>query len=542
MILMVYIIVDNVISIDFIIGLGTFDLLTAGIAAQRSVRNEVICTTALSYNNYTLELLQDSRQTYAQEKNEQAWNTNIDELERVDEYNAYYCTFFGTYQATVRDVMRDQSLTLVEQNLVTATISSSNVNESDIIDSILFEKAFDENTASALTMSGNVSDYNTSDITLSIIVELPAIEMSEKDEIYCYWQISYLEFYWTFDYDGPFGGDVITSVLYHVETKAEDEDAEWTVGGIEFNKYGAGGNGIRYSSQTNNVQWDSITRYIRINFTKFQYWQDTYFLRELKFYGSADSDCISCDEVEFYFWDFDATETYIELCPYVTPVHGIMYRGFVRDWLTDELISGHAPFIKSIRSISLSAFAIIFVAVLVLLLIYLLGFIIEYMLIKANLERENPYAAVPLVYCENDQYYNDEYHNIDASLGKRYTYDNETIWFGNSGVKTVIENFARTNINANENETRNETANDVAMKTIQISDQSAEELVFSSNKNDDRTTNTNGINGEQNGNVDPEGGDENQTENEKVQVMYKVELQALTSISASNASGSNFHE
>ena len=81
---MAYVLVDGIVSVDFIISLGTFDLLTVGLAAQRSIRNEVICTTALAYNNYTLGLLSDSRETYAKEKNEQAWDFNVDELERVD--------------------------------------------------------------------------------------------------------------------------------------------------------------------------------------------------------------------------------------------------------------------------------------------------------------------------------------------------------------------------------------------------------------------------------------------------------------------------
>ena len=242
-------------------------------------------------------------------------------------------------------------------------------------------------------------------------------------------------------------------------------------------------------------------------------------MNELKFFGSADSDCISCDEVEFYFWDFEASETYIELCPYVTPVHGIMYRGFVRDWLTDELIIGHKPFIKSIRSILLSPFAIIFVAILVLLLVYLLGFVIEYVLIKANLQRENPYAAVPVTYCENDDYYDGEYHNIDASLGKQYNYYNQTIWFGNSGVKTAFENLGMTNSNENkdenENKSDNKNDNDGTTQTVQISSKNTE----------NGTTNTN---------------------ISSVEIIYtgEHELQTLKHVHTSNeiATASNFHD
>ena len=87
-----YIVVSNVASVNFIIGLGTFDLLTIGLAAQRSIRNEVICMTALSYNNYTFALLQDVLSTHVEEKNDQSCDVTLDELTRVDEYNEYFCT------------------------------------------------------------------------------------------------------------------------------------------------------------------------------------------------------------------------------------------------------------------------------------------------------------------------------------------------------------------------------------------------------------------------------------------------------------------
>ena len=41
LIFIIYVIVDNVVSENFFVSIGTFDLLTVGIAAQRSVRNEV---------------------------------------------------------------------------------------------------------------------------------------------------------------------------------------------------------------------------------------------------------------------------------------------------------------------------------------------------------------------------------------------------------------------------------------------------------------------------------------------------------------------
>merc|ERR1711971_40764 len=98
---------------------------------------------------------------------------------------------------------------------------------------------------------------------------------------------------------------------------------------------------------------------------------------------------------------FDYSDgTYTDLCPQITPIHGLMYRGFVRTWLNEQLLEGHAPFINAARNIALSPFFLLIVLIMVLFVAYLFAFIMEWFLMKLDLYRENPYARVPLVTCD----------------------------------------------------------------------------------------------------------------------------------------------
>merc|ERR1712207_70719 len=92
--------------------------------------------------------------------------------------------------------------------------------------------------------------------------------------------------------------------------------------------------------------------------------------------------------------------TFTEQCPQITPIHGLMYRGFVRTWLNEQLLEGHAPFINAGRNIALSPFFLLIVLIGILFVAYLFAFIMEWFLMKLDLYRENPYARVPLVTCD----------------------------------------------------------------------------------------------------------------------------------------------
>ena len=105
LILILYIIADQILTVEFIQNFGVFSLMTAGPAAQRAVLNQVLSTTALTYNNYTINQIAQSSADFATTKNQQAYEWNLKELERVDEWNNWFCSIWAGYQATVRGIV-----------------------------------------------------------------------------------------------------------------------------------------------------------------------------------------------------------------------------------------------------------------------------------------------------------------------------------------------------------------------------------------------------------------------------------------------------
>lgn len=112
-IFILYIIADQVLTVEFIRNLGAFNLMTTGIAAQRAVRNQVLSTTALAYNNYTINNLERSSSDFAAAKNQESWEWNLKELERVDEWNNYFCSVWMGYQSTVRGIVVSKTCVFV---------------------------------------------------------------------------------------------------------------------------------------------------------------------------------------------------------------------------------------------------------------------------------------------------------------------------------------------------------------------------------------------------------------------------------------------
>merc|ERR1712013_38848 len=116
---------------------------------------------------------------------------------------------------------------------------------------------------------------------------------------------------------------------------------------------------------------------------------------------------------------FDYSDgTFTEMCPQITPIHGLMYRGFVRTWLNEQLLTGHTPFINAARNIALSPFFLLIVLIAVLFVAYLFAFIMEWFLMKLDLYRENPYARVPLVTCDVE--YDTSMHETKSDMGSVY--------------------------------------------------------------------------------------------------------------------------
>ena len=91
---------------------------------------------------------------------------------------------------------------------------------------------------------------------------------------------------------------------------------------------------------------------------------------------AANSANIKCNTAKFIPWSFEAQDT-VANCPQITPVHGIMYGGFVRSRLNDQLIDHHSPYMRAARNIALSPFVILLIAIIILIIAYMLSFLVH---------------------------------------------------------------------------------------------------------------------------------------------------------------------
>merc|ERR1719361_1027143 len=108
-VMMAYYILSEVLTPEFIEQLGAFQLMTIGLGAQRSVRNQVLATTALGYNQYTLVNMENSMISYAQERNDDAFQQNSNELNNIGQYNALLEINWRAYMDTSRDVTSESA-------------------------------------------------------------------------------------------------------------------------------------------------------------------------------------------------------------------------------------------------------------------------------------------------------------------------------------------------------------------------------------------------------------------------------------------------
>jgi len=122
-----------------------------------------------------------------------------------------------------------------------------------------------------------------------------------------------------------------------------------------------------------------------------------YMLQEINFYGRLPlekaANCPRAVWTEMYY----SPSEFNESCEVFTPVHGFSMNEFVRDVWSDKLTAEHGPYIQAIRSILLSPFFIVLTLVVALIIFLMLGGMIEMILLRSGLIRENPYAKIRCV-------------------------------------------------------------------------------------------------------------------------------------------------
>jgi len=331
--------------------------------------------------------------------NAYAWSWNADELERVQEWNAYFCIAYKSYQGSARDVTTGNN---------PITILNSYCDGQNI--SLLF----DGNSSTYIQPTGSQCAFD---------IELPGIWMTSNLTVY--WDIAQLLFNWNYEKNNTLS-DQSAPIEYSASAKLTSS-GNYVEQSLSTYKYSPSSGDRTEDIQYNDVSWNE-TRYVRINFTGT--WGDAFRLNELSLYGSAPTNKIVCPSVTFYYWSFDAFNITMAEFPEVTPILGVFYREFVRDWLNDQLLDGHKPFIKAIRNIAMSPFVIMLVAIAILMTVYLCIFLLEWLLLRIDFYRENPFAKVPLVTTTYDEYDPEEHEIGDfkstATMNPNYFKSPET--------------------------------------------------------------------------------------------------------------------
>eukprot|EP01084_Bolivina_argentea_P112166 200060_1 len=378
--------------------------MTVGIGAQRTVRNQVICSTALGYNNYTLSNLERSVGDYAVERNTDAWGRNLIELQRVDQFNQLFCQGWVAYMAASRDTSStspDPTWMFLNTSDTTSTLPITRTQAYYTVDVLDTNNPIDMSTIGNL-FDNDADTYWTPNISLisdqdvMIDFNLPKIRMSESDADSTWWNIVQISFNWRFIYDASnTPSDKSTPITFDIQTEGNNTGVLSTIPYPNGNTYSPmmlGNPGTRQTSESTikivTIADEINTPRVRIIFRNVSRWGTEYYLNDIAIAGHAPRSQIVCPEIQFKFWEFDASPTnnwnatvipnlktptpdqpdavtyydadgtYVELCPQITPIHGLMYRGFVRSWLNEQLIIGHEPFILAIRNIALSPFYI----------------------------------------------------------------------------------------------------------------------------------------------------------------------------------------
>ena len=384
-----YVIIDQVITVEFIEKLGIFSILTSGIAAQRTVRNQVISVTAVGYNKFTLNTMLSSMQTYAFEKNMQAFAYNNNELYKVTQFNEQFCNSYGSYLNTERDVQLDTGINSI-------IILNFTGNTSDPLNNPNY--LFDDNSNSKYrpSLNDNLNNKNV------LMIELPPIKFGlnlakSNENRWSWWVLTKINLSFEIQFNTSNLNNKLNFTLYGSNDSLNNMEI------ISLDKNTIDPTYIQLQlTDIITITGDSINkeyRYLKIIWDNVNEWINyNAYLKNMKFIGKVNKNKFDCPQIIFDEWNFNASNTYVKGCSAgLTPIHGLMYRGFIRLKLNDEMRDGHAPFIIAGRSICLSPFTIILAALIILLIAHLFIFIIEYILMKYNLYRQNPYAKVPLI-------------------------------------------------------------------------------------------------------------------------------------------------
>jgi len=464
-ILMLYVLVDQIVTTEVLSGFGAFEAMTMGIAVHRTVRNEQIAIRALYINSVSIPFIENSLQTYADSLIVQTYTFNTEELEDINSFNARFCPLLRTYLYTPRDLsyflgqvyivggndvgtngynnVENQGLSW--GTLCTSGCTSLNNNYGGGDKTFLSQGLTDgesqtywQPAVGTYDENGNMIRSPTNNYTVMILefnaqTELGDLADDGTRSGISFFEVTQLVFTW-----GLFEVDSLSSYRsdygipsYTLTPEAEDGGAAiW----YSYADVDTGCDTLTDSAWIEaeyeaTSSYDSTSLYTTIDSTfpheqraeistgeakcvkiswKTADWggnvqvgnnvmQSLYSLQEINFYGRLPlenaANCPRAVWTEMYYQPSEFNES----CEIFTPIHGLSMNEFVRDVWSDKLEEEHGPYMNAMRSILLSPFFIVLILVILLIIFTMLGGMIEMILIRSGLIRENPYAKIPCV-------------------------------------------------------------------------------------------------------------------------------------------------
>jgi len=462
-IVIVYIVMDQVVTTDVLSGFGAFEAMTMGITVHRAVRNEQIAIRALYINEVSIPDIEDSLQRYADSLIVQTYQFNTDELDDVNSFNSRFCPLLRTYLYTPRDLSNHlQQIYIVGGNDVGtngynnianqgyswSTLCTSGCTSLDDFyggsdQTFLTRGLTDGNTQTywqpaigTWDINGDVQKYPSSAYTVMILEFSAQTQLGDAEDGvrkgFSFFEVTQLVFTWGVsevealaNYRSDHGpsydltpaaqtGKAIQYAYTNVSTPCDTlEEGDWLDAEYEATvNYDSSTLSTNIKTEFPYVQSAEIStpteaKCVKISW-KTEDWganvqtdsslmMSAYMLQEVSFYGRLPlekaADCPRAVWTEMRYVPSEFNES----CEVFTPVHGFSMNEFVRDVWSDKLTEEHDPYIMAIRSILLSPFFIVLMLVCLLIVFYMLGGMIEMILLRSGLIRENPYAKIRCV-------------------------------------------------------------------------------------------------------------------------------------------------
>eukprot|EP00298_Acanthocystis_sp_HF-20_P015057 c21011_g2_i1.p1 GENE.c21011_g2_i1~~c21011_g2_i1.p1 ORF type:complete len:1563 (-),score=640.26 c21011_g2_i1:13-4701(-) len=372
-ILISYWFLDNAITLDSFQQFGVFNAMTAGAATQRTLRNEQLVSKVFAYNQeanakYKSTIQQKSNELLSRQK-----TFNKQQYKKVMKFNEEYCTNLDVILKSPFGIQVTDPNSAVccsyalSKRVYTFNLESSAVTDVSnfVIDSIQVDLAF-------TPTGGNGNCYSN------------AIGTNVKNNPLVSFQLSL---------DASVSHTTQTTLVAPLEVWNPNSNLTANQGtcSTSANPYQLLKNSQSFYFNP-SVSNETLASVLNLN---FQTVGSFFSLTSISVQGHVSKGTnITCSRVIFKEMDF-IPMNHVGNCTSISPIVANMTRIYDRSIWTKDLEDAHVPFISALRNIVLSPFYIMLGAVAILVLVYCFLALLEYLMVKVNLLRENTYARVP---------------------------------------------------------------------------------------------------------------------------------------------------